>query len=269
MYKRLSFAEYQEIDALSQSAIKMILANPFHWANNSGTPKKSDALDFGSYCHDLILSPDEIPSKYKVSKFDKLDFRNKECKAEKEEAEEKGLILLDGITRAKAEALYQNNKADLDIWFDGGAKELSIIETLNIDEIGEVKCKGKLDWINDYRNRIIDLKIMQKADKESFTKSVVNYGYHIQASFYLELTGAKTFHFIVIEKEPPFMMGIYTLDEMALELGKKEWMKALNIYKNKKEFQTNVYFDYKDQDANIIQTITLPTWAYYRDGEIS
>lgn len=263
MFKQLTFYEYQALDRLNQSTIKEILANPFKWALGASRQVKSEAMDFGSLCHDLILSPSEIENKYKFSKFDKLDFRLKECKAEKAEAENEGKILLDKATRDKAEQLVEHNLSSLDVWLDDGEQEVTFL-----GEIDGVECKARLDWINKYHNRIIDIKIMQNADKESFTKSVLNFGYHIQASFYMTLTGAKTFQFLVIEKEYPFMMGVYELDNMALQLGESEWRKALEIYKNKEQFATNQYFDYNDPTAKneLIQQISLPTWAYYKSG---
>ena len=260
--KKLSFAEYQSLEGLNQSEIKRILDNPQKWALGYSESPKSEALDFGSLCHDLILSPDEISKKYFITRdIDKLDFRLKEHKNIKSEVERSGLILIDGGTLKRAEALIKANKSTFESYFEKGDFEMSFFGDLQ-----GVKCKARTDFITSKGDLIIDLKIMQSASKDAFSQSVAKFGYHIQAAFYLDLIGAKRFLFLAIEKEPPFMCGIYELSPEAVDLGREKYLKAFEILINSDLYDKNRYFELnKDGTRDEVQMITLPTWAFYKD----
>ena len=109
-YKKMSFAEYQNSSGIPQSEIKLLLENPYKWAKGASKKNKSPALEFGSLCHDLLLSPQELENKYIFSDFEKIDLRLKGCKEEKENADKIGLTLIDKETLRKAKSLLNANK---------------------------------------------------------------------------------------------------------------------------------------------------------------
>lgn len=258
--EKLSFAEYQALEGLNQSEIKKILDNPQLWALGYSETPRSDALDFGSLCHDLILSPLEMDFKYFISRdVEKFDFRKKEHKDIRDEVEKSGLILIDNGTLKRANALIEANRLTFEKYFQKGAFEMSFF-----GEMQGIKCKGRTDFITDDGSLIVDLKIMQKADKASFMQSVAKFGYYIQAAFYLDLTKAKRFLFLAIEKEPPFMCGVYELTPEAIDLGREKCLKAFEIAMNANEYAKNSYFERsKDGTMETEQMISLPTWAFY------
>lgn len=262
MFECLSFKEYQARDGLNQSEIKKILDNPQKWALGYSESPKSEALDFGSLCHDLILSPQELDKKYFITRdIDKLDFRLKEHKNIKSEVEKSDLILIDGNTFKKANDLIFANKGILDSYFDNGDCEISFF-----GELQGVKCKARPDFVSDDRELIIDLKITQDASKDGFIQSVAKFRYYLQAAFYLDLIGAKRFLFLAIEKEPPFMCGIYELSPEALDLGREKYLKAFEILINSDLYDKNRYFELNaDGTKDEVQMITLPAWAFYKD----
>lgn len=259
--KKLSFADYQQSEGLNQSEIKRILDNPHKWALGYVDDAKSEALDFGSLCHDLILSPDELVNKYLIrSDIDKFDFRKKEHKEIKAESDKKGLILIDNGTLQKAKALMSANKAIFEKYFTNGDCEMSFF-----GELQGVKCKARTDFISKDGDLIVDLKIMQKADKASFMQSVAKFAYYTQAAFYLDLTGAKRFLFLAVEKEPPFLCGVYELSPECVDFGREKYLKAFEIAVNANLYARNSYFELNaDGTSEEVQMITLPTWAFYQ-----
>lgn len=262
-YEKISYKEYHQRAGLNQSTIKRILDDPNKYALGIDTNKKTEAMNFGALCHDLLLSPAELGDKYLFSKFDTLDFRKKECKDERADAEKLGLILVDRVTLYRAKLLLEYNNDILNTFFNkkDGDCELSLFKKLNGRD-----CKARFDFISNDKKMICDLKIMQSAKKDDFIQSIAKFGYHIQAAFYMRMTGATSFYFIVIEKEPPFMCGVYELDISALDLGRERINNAFDILANISHYQTNCYsyFDKETKQNEVVQMVGLPTWAFYQ-----
>ncbi len=262
----MSFKDYKNADGVNQSTIKQVLDNPHLWALGMAEDKCSAAMDFGTLCHDLILTPHELDNggKYQIEKkIDKLDRRKKEHKAIAEKAEKEGKILIDGQTYLKALELYRANHTNLSVVIDNEAGDC---EVAVFSQIQGVDCKGRLDYFSHNGKVICDLKIVQNASKDGFMQSVARFGYHIQAAFYLDLTGAKNFYFVAIEKEAPYMMGVYELSPEAIDLGREKYLKAFEIMANRDLYATNHYFGTNENGKReIVQTITLPTFAFYKE----
>lgn len=259
----LLYSNYHAKEAFSYSIAKQILNNPNRWALGIDKPR-TQALDFGSLAHDLVLSPNEMQSKYLFAQCDKIDFRTAEGKGYKAQAEADGLILIDKSTYNLAKACINANSEVFDRYLNDSQGECEVSFFEKIDNI-EAKCR--CDFFSHDENRIIDLKFVKDATPQGFAKACAEFGYHIQNAFYCDLTGASEFLFIAIEKESPFLCGIYRLSQESVDLGRDLYKKALEIYKNRKSYATQCYkgidlaFGIKDE----VQTITLPTWAFFKN----
>lgn len=257
----LSYAEYRAREAFSYSTAKAILNSPNKWALGIEKPR-TQALDFGSLAHDLILSPAELDKKYLFAEFEKLDLRLKECKEAKAQADAQGLIVIDKATLDLANSAISANKAILDKYIDlQGDCEVSFF-----DKIDGVDCKCRADFVCHDENLIIDLKFVRDASAHGFSKACVDFGYHIQNALYCDIVGADRFLFIAIEKEYPFLCGIYELSVESIDLGRDLYHRALKIYQNQDKFATQCYkgVDLEFGISNEIQKITLPTYAFYQ-----
>lgn len=258
----MPFDEYKSIKAINQSTIKEILENPFYYCNGVEKPRtESKALDFGSLMHDLILTPDEIGLKYQILKdIDKIDLRNKEHKALKEQADRDGKTLIDGTLWAETQAILEINGDVFKAFFDNGYKEAVWLGDLQSGEKSHF-CKARFDFLDDERN-IVDLKFVQSSKKADFIKAVANFGYHIQAKFYMDLINARSFTFVAVEKKYPYMVGLYQLDSVSLDFARKKIDEAFEIVSKKEKYQKNVWLD-KEFENNAVQTISLPSFAFY------
>lgn len=94
-----------------------------------------------------------------------------------------------------------------------------------------VLCKCRPDYYT--QELIIDLKTTDDAGLD-FIKSIELWGYHRQAAFYSdgmkEVQNKKKFIFVALEKDPPYEIGIYELDEDDFEIGRIEYKSALRKY---------------------------------------
>lgn len=110
-----------------------------------------------------------------------------------------------------------------------------------------------------HSNIIVDLKTTSDASPRAFQNEMMKYGYHIQGAMIRDaveiIDGNRIEKVIdvVIETKYPYAMGIYIIDEFALDEGHKKYKQICLDLKNALEQQ--VWIDYG------VQTISLPKWA--------
>ena len=107
---------------------------------------------------------------------------------------------------------------------------------------------------------IYDIKTCQAADPKAFAKVCLNFGYAIQAAFYmhvLRLAGyqADKFLFACVEKTAPYAVAVHELSEEYLAYGKSKMDEALN-----KIATANASGVYDTGWSNGVNTIDLPLW---------
>lgn len=142
-------------------------------------------------------------------------------------------------------------------WFNGRTQKM---------EIARVRVKARFDWlhtINSIPPLILDLKSCEDARPEKFSKSILDWGYHIQAAFYLDIAWlcgyeAESFKILAIEKEPPYACRLYTISEKAIERGREEYQMLLGTYAACEKHQQ--WDSYPEDDF----TIDLPEFYYRR-----
>jgi hypothetical protein len=98
------------------------------------------------------------------------------------------------------------------ITFDPSRSELTALA-----EVDGVWCRAMVDNApTDPRLPLYDFKTTTDASPEGAVKAVVNYGYDVQAAFYLDAWRAATgenrrFRFVLVEKEAPFEVAVVEL----------------------------------------------------------
>lgn len=264
--ENMSQVEYRSRrEYISASDIKTLLENP-HNFKIGFSKSQSDNLSLGSVVHSLILEKDNFSRDFLV--MPELNLRTKDGKEVKEQLElqalneKKTLIKKDIYTQAVSivESFQGTKIANL---FRNGLSEVSIF-----GEIDGIPCKCRPDYYLKEKNIILDLKTTSidcGASADGFTRIMANFRYYIQASFYLKLTGAEEFYFVVLETTEPYMVGVYKLDIQAIEFGISEIKRAFEIYNNIDKYNESVYLDFEN-DYNTIQELTLPNYVYYKKG---
>lgn len=106
-----------------------------------------------------------------------------------------------------------------------------------------------------------DFKTTRSADPKEIGRAVFEYGYHIQAAWYLEGIRALGIHpdprmvFVFQEKSAPYLVTVIELDGVALRIGHNQAKQALATYKKCSE--SGRWPGYSDR----VETIALPAWA--------
>lgn len=249
--------------SLSSSEAQLILDSPakLRYQKSHRTPPTSD-MSFGSAAHKLVLGTGDD-----ITVIDANDWRTNAAKAARDEAIAAGAIPVltkdMSIIEQMAEALKGHPVARL--LFDserGGAPEQTLVWH---DDASGVTCRAKLDWLPPVpkRGRLIvpDYKTAHSARPQTFARSVANFGYHMQASWYLDgvraLCGVTdpAFVFIVQEKEPPFLVSVIELDPFALHVGASRNQEAREL------FARCVEADEWPGYGSEVEMAALPRWA--------
>lgn len=245
---------YFENPALNFSSLKLILKSPAHyqWALKEAR-KETDALLFGSAFHCAVLEPQAFEERYIAAP--DCDKRTKEGKALWADCEASGkapirIEMLRKIAAMKESLINSSFSAFLE---DIIAEEEIYTQLFDVD----VKCKVDFRWES---GAAFDLKTTEDASPKAFERSIATYKYHQQAAWYLDCLQAaghdiKRFIFLVIEKEPPFAIACYELDEEAIAVGRQLNQEAVELYK-----RCTLTQDWEGYSNSIVK-LSLPRWA--------
>lgn len=94
----------------------------------------------------------------------------------------------------------------------------------------DTKCMVDIDR-RHINGSVWDIKTTQDSSLSEFKKSFWKYNYFRQAAFYMKMTGATSFGFIVVEKKFPFKVGVYTVTERSLDRGTDSYERLIEKYK--------------------------------------
>jgi len=252
----MNLDHYNNIIALNYSGCKALLRSPGHYkAWLTEDKKDSPAFQMGRLVHLAALQPELLAERVAVSP--SVDRRTKEGKATFE-------LFQSGLKEGQecvSQDIYEDviriAKSAHDALVALGLTEWQT-EMGCVIGMGAITIKGRPDLIAKDANGdlvVVDLKTTQDASPAAFAKDVANFKYHLQAAFYMRLTGAKKFIIVAQEKELPCANRVYTLDEAALAEGNRLMEEAIALYSQ------CVAFDSWPTYSKDITTLSLPKWA--------
>lgn len=255
MFYALPSDQYHAEPRLNNSSIKQLLKSPAHYqAYLSASREPTKAMIIGSATHTAVLEPHLFDEQYIVAP-DDLDKRTKEGKTAFAELLKSGKTILTASDHAIITAIAQSvlNHFTAKTLLSTGNAEVSIYT-----DIDGVPAKCRMDWLRP--GLILDLKTTDDASPSGFSRSVAQYGYDVQAAWYIDCAkaeglGIETFIFIAVEKEPPYAVGIYELDTDSIEVGRRKYQRALSIWKH-----CTATDEWPGYSEDII-TIQMPAWA--------
>ncbi len=272
----LENAEYHRHHAVSKSHLDQVARSPLHyWARyvdpNRIDPEPTPAMLLGTALHTHVLELDAWDQRYVMAP-EGIDRRTKQGKAEWEAFS----VAATGrtvISRSDAEqvmqmarSIYRHPAAALLLEQLPGKAETTHMWT---DAATGLECKCRPDWLTDDRSLIIDLKTTEDASPAGFRKSIGNWRYHVQASWYLDgieratNTRPDQFIFICVEKKPPYAVAVYAADAEMIGLGAQTAARDLDVLATCKA--AGSWPGYSEQ----IEMISLPAWMRPRpDGSM-
>jgi ATP-dependent exoDNAse (exonuclease V) beta subunit len=270
LYPGMSREQYDEVEALNQSTIKVAYERSLYHARMKQLEVKtpSDALIEGNALHTLILEPELFDKRYGpmpvTEKNAKHSIRTKAGLTAWEQYEDthagKHPIKATRIEELRAiRDQVLTHPLTSELIANAIHKETSFF--WEHPDYGFL-CKGQFDLLTEYNGWtwIIDLKSAADASKEGFRRAVASYGYMVQDAFYTdglnEIAPAdRRFGFVAFEKEFPYAIQIHELDPELRFEGRfridtvcKQWAEAQ---------ETGIYPGYPPG----INVLTGPRWA--------
>jgi hypothetical protein len=237
---------YHAHPALSASGAKLLLppscpAKYRWWADHPQPPKRH--FDFGHAAHAEVLGIGDP-----IHIIDAANYKTKAAQEEKKAAYADGETPLLAVEWEQVQAMATAIRAHpvAGALFDpaGGTPEVSLFWH---DEIFDVDCRARLDWLINQpmliqgKPRIVipDYKTCAAADPVSLAKSMHEYGYHQQTDWYgtallacgLADDKAPPLPLLVAqEKEPPYLVTLAQPDAEAMRVAATRNRKALDVY---------------------------------------
>lgn len=268
---------HADTSRISKSGVELINRSPAHyWEKylnpNSQARKETNAFAVGTASHTLILEPHLFDRDYFLfddsKKCDEIGGKNP--RATSKYKAWKSLMEASHPTktplppkdydyfRRLTDAVHSHTAAR-ELLAEGLAEQTVLFD----ESITGASCKCRPDWLDLRHEIIVDLKTTEDASAEAFGKSALNYGYDMQAAFYLdgllesgESIAANGFVFIAVEKNPPYAVAVYVAEAEAIKLGRRKYLQGLETYMECR--RTGIWPAY----GNDIKPLRLPHWAY-------
>lgn len=230
---------------------------PAHMRYGDNEPKTEFAI--GGVAHTAILEPDLMTARYMVGP--NARGNSNIWKQAELEAAASGKLLVKpdewNMGIAVRDSAYKNPMVRR-------LMEAPVIEQSGYwtDKETGVLCRVRPDIYSERHALLADIKTAANAAASKFTRSALDFGYHLQEAMYPEgwinAGGGDVdgFLFIVIEKDPPFMVVAYELEESASAEGFAVYRAALRKY------ATCLELDRWPGYPESVQKIDIPRWGY-------
>jgi hypothetical protein len=279
IYDGMPADQYFSIECASNSGLKHIARSPLHFITILRTPvEPTPAMIIGSATHTAVLEPHLFDAQYVVLPDERPKRPSSvQLNAKKPSTEtlyaidwwksfnaaNAGRQVLDAAdhdqVRRMADAVRAHPVA-ADILSAGKAEQ----SVFWLDEETGVQCKARVDWLRGAYPA--DLKTTDSAAPDDFVRSVVRYRYMCQSAMYLDGLAAvgervDDFPFIVVEKQPPYAVAVYMLDDAAIAEGRRLYRRDLATYAWASA--TDSWPGYPAE----IRELSLPRWAMNGDGD--
>lgn len=216
---------YHSSHGISRSALMKFKKSPYHYwyeylSGEAVRGEPTPALIMGEAVHTLVMEPHLYHERFLVQP--KIDRRTNAGKAEYEQfmlqAVGKQVLTADNLAQATAMAASVHSNSTAHGLFQDSLIERSIYFTHSTG----IQCKARPDAWND--TLVVDLKTTMDAGMRGFQQSAYKFGYYLQAGLIAEALASigivmEKFVFVAVEKEPPYAIGIYVLDDDGIAFG--------------------------------------------------
>ncbi len=256
---------YRDDPGVAQSDLKLMAISPAHCKaklDDLDEDQDTEARVFGRAFHARLLQPELYDSLY-ILKPDEYDGRKKEWKEWKEkEAAGRELLSKEDHRRINGMRDRLLSHSTFKQAYESWDSEVSVFQEFDVSGT-LVRVKGRLDLVPREGRAIVDLKKTQvgKAHVTQWGKQVGNWGYYIQAPYYLDLFNAATqsdrsaFIHFAVEDRYPHEVGCYILDEEAMSFGRMKYQTLL--IKLADCVNSGIWPGYPEHPVKI----SLPQWA--------
>lgn len=263
IYPAVEDETYHSWDCMSRSQIvKRLQGRPLAWIRHQAEqPEEGEtsALAVGRAFHLAVFEPDRFGEEVEVGP---TKTRTSKAWAEAQ-ADNPGATM---VSDAEYEMVQRMTAA---VYAKPAARtfldSIDMVETSVVGELHGCPVKVRLDALSGSTSAILDLKSTRDASPIEFEKAIHNYGYHIQGDLYQTVAlqqGVRAAHFVMIcaEKEPPYLVAVYRLNELGHEVADQQIRRVLPEFTE--AYEAGVWPAYSDEAVDI----GVPPWALKQSG---
>lgn len=210
---------HTDISSISKSGLDLIHKAPIfykHFRLDAKKFKPSKPLIIGQASHMYLLEKDDFFLNYNVS----------------DRPTTEGSINMKDFEHMDNQFKIIHSIPEFKSIFKNGVTEKTY-KARDLETGASIKCR--VDLIDEHRGIIIDPKFVEDASPKGFKNSAYKYRYHVQDVFYrrvLEQNGIniKYFIFLAIEKKPPYVYGLYVINDEMRQHAEMEVNNDLAVY---------------------------------------
>ncbi len=261
---RMPRPEYDAIEALNITRLKVIERSPLHYRAN--VPRVSDALTLGIAAHVATLEPERFGADFAI--WDRRTESGRQAPRNGKwwdafalENTDKYILTEAEAREARAIAAAVRSDATASRYLASGDPEVTMTWQCHIED-GRL-CKGRIDWLTriDGDPCVVGLKTARDCRHYAFGSQAAKLGYALQWAWYLDGYIANTGETprmveIVVESEPPHAVATYRIEDDILLEGRDNYRELLKVL--------------SDCEASDIwpgpvlgeEVLTLPSWYY-------
>ena len=258
------FEYHSNQEYIGSSNLRLYKQSPLHFKESER--KVTDALEFGSAYHCLILEPERFEKDYYILDPDERpdQAHGMTAKANAEWARtlmEKYPGVMTKETFDIMQAMRDRLMSDFYIrsLLSKGESEVSHY----VDDFNGAKVKVRTDYKKP--GVLIDLKTTRDASRDGFIREIASYDLHIQAAYYRDVVRhcdgqERRFLFIAQEKAPPFATNIIQPSAQMLAVGTYEY--EILLQQHLKCLATGKYRGYSIFADNKfgVEEVDIPAW---------
>jgi len=269
VFRGMPFRKYARLNALNASTIAQFIRSSKRgaWYLDNHTEDWSPAKDVGSLLHTKVLEPKLFKRKaieLDIGPTAKVAYR----KAHEQYPDR--IIVRNGKMQwlhSMAREIYSHPVTGRLLRDHSNQRELTVVwtEKMKINgEVVEVPCKARLDLFSIEHLAVFDLKKLREDGgiKKKFSKSIYDYGYHIQAAWYARAaqkaglcSKRPDYAWICVEESPPHEIDLYQADAEMMRRGWSDCKRGLYAYT-----RYRITGEARGR-SNSIEEIELPAWA--------
>lgn len=273
VYLDMDRAQYDLLPYHNQSRLKKWmelgdLPSEFkYWQDHRHEEEDRECLLIGSALDCLLLeSAGQFKERFSVAP--RCDRRTKQGKVDWEEFSESvnGRAVLTKDQNETVTAMYLKLKDSLSVAdvFQNCKKAVLIANIFGFDS------KGEVDLWEERSEHIWDLKAIRDVSPQGFSKAFFDFGYNIQATFYLSLARALgldklVFNFVCVKNKAPYTVKVHSFapfdndDHGAIYAATCKEIEE-SIRELDRRIKSNDFEDDHDWRLIDIPTWRLPTW---------
>ena len=215
-YPDMSLAAYHAAPGLSKSDLDLIARSPAHW--KYGERVTTPAMRLGAAVHAAVLEPETWEARYARATGRRRPEPDATTLTLTAEEWEMGLRIRDAVwNHPTCQDLFSEGIAEQSAWW--------------LDPDTALLCKCRPDWARP--GLLVDLKTTTDASPAGFARAIERYRYHVQAAYALDGWPAAggdamdQFIFVVVEKAPPYAIGLYDLSAARLAAARDRYRRDL------------------------------------------